>query len=201
MKIVARGYFWWQGLDSDIEHMVRSCLPCQSVKRVPHVATLHPWTWPTRPWQQDFAGPFQGFMFFIIVDARSKWPEVFMMTQTTASKTIALLRQTFAAYGLPDQVVTDNGPQFMSEEFVTFLKSQGVKHVQSAPYHAASNGLAERFVQSLKQALNASKDDGRSVNHRLHDYLLTYRTTPHTMTGVSQHFCFYTELCERLWIY
>ena len=124
-------------------------------------------------------------MFLVMVDARSKWPEVFLMTQTTASKTIALLRQTFAAYGLPDQVVTDNGPQFTSDEFGSFLKSQGIKHVRSAPYHPASNGLAERFVQSLKQALNASKDDGRSLEHRLHDYLLTYRSTPHATTAVS----------------
>ena len=94
MKMIARGYFWWPELDRDIESMVRSCLPCQSVKRVSPVATLHSWTWPTRPWQRvhlDFAGPFQGFMFFVIVDARSKWPEVLIMTQTTVSKTISLL--------------------------------------------------------------------------------------------------------------
>ena len=107
------------------------------------------------------------------------------MNQTTSLKTVAVLRQTFATYGLPEQVVTDNGPQFTSAEFSTFLKSQGVKHIRSAPYHPASNGLAERFVQSLKHALKASKEDERSVDHRLQDYLLTYRSTPHATTGVT----------------
>ncbi len=92
-------------------------------------------------------------MFLVAVDAYSKWPEVFLMKSTTVSKTIEHLRQMFAMYGLPEQVVSDNGPQFTSEEFAEFLKQNGVKHITSAPYHPSTNGLAERFVQSLKQAL------------------------------------------------
>ena len=68
MKVVARSYFWWPGLDQDIESLARSCLPCQSVKGSPPAVALQPWVWPTRPWQRihlDFAGPFQGFMFLV----------------------------------------------------------------------------------------------------------------------------------------
>ena len=61
-----------------------------------------------------------------------------------------VLRQMFAAYGLPDQIVSDNGPQFISDDFTMFTKRNGMKHIRSAPYHPASNGLAERCVQSLK---------------------------------------------------
>ena len=75
----------------------------------------------------DFAGPLCGKTYFIIVDAHSKWPEVFEMTSTTTLKTIDILRQVFAAYGLPDQLVSDNGPQFSSEEFQLFLKCNGIK--------------------------------------------------------------------------
>ena len=89
----------------------------------------------------DFAGPFQGAMFLVAVDSHSKWPEVFIMS-TTVSKTIEVLRVMFAAYGLPDQIVSDNGPQFISSEFATFLKQNGVKHIRSAPYHPSTNGLA-----------------------------------------------------------
>jgi len=74
----------------------------------------------------DFAGPFQGTMFCVIVNAHSKWPEVFTVASTTASKTVDVLSQTFAAYGLPDQVVTDNGLQFVSAEFSAFLHLNGV---------------------------------------------------------------------------
>lgn len=124
MKSLARGYLWWPGLDKEIEDLAKSCLPCQSVKQAPAAAPLHPWIWPTKPWQRihmDFAGPFLGKSFLIVVDAHSKWPEVFEMTSTTSAKTIVALRHLFAAYGLPEQVITDNGPQFTSDEFQAFM--------------------------------------------------------------------------------
>ena len=144
--------------------------------------------WPKSPWQRvhlDFAGPFQGHMFLVAVDAHSKWPEVAIMKSTTSAKTIEVLRTMFSAHGLPEQIVTDNGPQFVSEDFEAFLKQNGIKHIRTAPYHPSSNGLAERFVQSLKLALKASLNSGMSLTQRLSNYLLTYRTTPHATTGVS----------------
>ena len=77
----------------------------------------------------DLAGPLYGKMYMIIIDAHSKWPEVFEMTSTTASKTIDVLRGVFATSGLPDQIVSDNGPQFIADEFQMFLKSNCVKHI------------------------------------------------------------------------
>ena len=56
-------------------------------------------------------------MFILLVDAHSKWPEVFEMPNTTSQKTIEILLQVFSAYGLPEQLVSDNGPQFISREF------------------------------------------------------------------------------------
>ena len=141
---------WWPGLDEDIQDLVKSCETCQAVKHAPAVAPMHPWEWPPRPWQRvhiDFAGPFQGATFFVAVDdAHSKWPEVEVMTSTTAAKTIEVLRRMFASHGLPEQIVSDNGPQFVSEEFAAFMRANNIKHIRSAPYHPASNGLAERFV-------------------------------------------------------
>ena len=68
------------------------------------------------------AGPFEGSMWLIVVDAHTKWPEVIAMKSTTASNTIATLRSLFARYGIPPQVVSDNGPQFMSEEYTNSVK-------------------------------------------------------------------------------
>ena len=187
MKSVARSYFWWPGVDKAIEELAKSCQSCQAVKQAPAAAPLHPWIWPTRPWQRvhlDFAGPFQGSMFLVAIDAHSKWPEVYAMSSTTAERTIEVLRHLFAAYGILEQVVTDNGPQFVAQEFATFMKGNGVKHIRTIPYHPASNGLAERFVQSFKQGLRASQNDGRLLNNRLSTFLLTYRSTPHATTGV-----------------
>ena len=109
--------------------------------------------------------------------------EVFEMTTTSAAKTIATLRHLFSTYGLPEQVVSDNGPQFTSEEFQQFMQSNRVKHIRCAPYHPASNGAVESFNQTFKRALKASEKDGRSLSHRLADFLLTYRSTPHSTTN------------------
>ena len=129
--------------------------------------------------------PLFNKMYLVIVDAHSKWPEVYEMSSTTSSMTITVLRQVFAAYGLPDCLVSDNGPQFVSEEFRSFLRVNGIKHLQSAPYHPATNGAAERFVQTLKRAIVAKRKDSRSDKHKLASFLLKYRSTPHASTGVA----------------
>ncbi|CAB4004600.1 PREDICTED: uncharacterized protein K02A2.6-like, partial [Paramuricea clavata] len=96
----------------------------------------------------------------VIVDVHSKWREVIIMhSKTTTSKTVEALQTVFARNGLPKLLVSDNGPQFTAEEFQLFLKKNGVKHVTSAPYHPATNGLAERFIQTMKQSLTSMKED------------------------------------------
>ncbi len=109
-------------------------------------------------------------MFLVGVDTLSKWQEVRVMSTTMAVKTLDVLREWFSAHGIPEHIVTDNGPQFISEEFEIFTKRNGIKHMKSAPYHPTSNGLAERFIQSLEQSLKASVHDGRSLPSQLSHY-------------------------------
>ena len=99
------------------------------------------------------------------------------MDTTTSTKTIEKLQSLFARYGVPSQLVSDNGPQFKSEEFHTFLKRNGIKHLTSAPYHPASNSLAERCVQSFKSAME-SETEVKPLNIKLATFLLAYRNTP-----------------------
>ena len=115
----------------------------------------------------DFAGPFQEAMFLVAVDACSKWPKVRVLSSTTVSKTLNVLRDWFAHHSIPEHIVTDNGPQFIAEDFEIFTKQNRIKHTRSAPYHPSSNGLAERFIKSMKQSLKASENDGRSLTQRL----------------------------------
>lgn len=186
MKALARSYIWWAGIDQDIEDLAKGCRGCQHVQQVPKCSPLHPWEWPSTPWQRihvDYAGPFLGKMFLVVVDACSKWPEVIMMHSTTATKTIEALRTVFARNGLPEQLVSDNGPQFTAEEFQLFLKKNGVRHTTSAPYHPATNGLAERFVQTLKKSLTSMKEDSGTTQTKLSKFLMKYRNTPHSTTG------------------
>ena len=100
MKAIARSYLWWPGLDKDLENRVKSCESCQAVRKNPAPAPLHPWLWPTKPWKRihfDFAGPFQGRMFFIVVDADSKWTEVIEIPSITAQRTIMEVHRLFSS--------------------------------------------------------------------------------------------------------
>jgi transposase InsO family protein len=79
--------------------------------------------------------------------------------------------------------VSDNGSQFSSDEFATFMKHNGIKHFKSAPYHPATNGLAERFIQTFKNSMRAMKDENRDINQKIANFLLTYRNTPYSTTN------------------
>ena len=186
MKSFARSFAWWPKMDSDIEDVSKACTSCQENQAMPAKEPLHPWSWPSRPWSRlhiDHAGPFMGKFFLIVVDAHSKWMEVVPVASMNAATTIDKLRNMFATHGLPDKIVSDNGPAFVSEAFGEFLKKNGISHTTSSPYHPASNGLAERAVRSFKDAMGRMTEG--SIETRIARFLLKYRTTPHSTTGVS----------------
>ena len=189
-KAYARSYIWWPNLDSQIEEFLKTCESCQMFRNKPAHAPLHPWKFPARAWQRihiDY-GMFDKKMLLIVIDSYSKWIEVHEMSSTTSGATIDKLRCIFASYGLPEELVSDNGPQFASEDFDMFLKRNGIKHTLIPPYHPASNGAAERAVQTVKQALSKMwldhkrNDTSVTWSRRLADFLLTYRSTPHSVT-------------------
>ena len=186
MKSLARGFAWWPRMDSDIEIEVKGCHNCQQNQPMPPKSELHPWKWPERPWSRlhiDYAGPFLGKMFLIVVDSHSKWMEVFPLNNATTHATIEKLRQAFATHGLPDKVVSDNGTPFTSSEFREFMTKNGILHIRTSPYHPASNGLAERAVRTFKHAMK--RMDTGTVETRVSRFLFHYRITPHSSTGVS----------------
>ena len=92
-------------------------------------------------------------MLLVVVDAHSKWMEVSIVNSATTATTIEKLRAMFAIHGLPRTVVSDNGSVFTSSDFEQFMLRNGIRHIRTAPYHSASNGLAERAVQTLKEGL------------------------------------------------
>lgn len=184
MKNLARQYCYWPGLDKDIELLAKNCSTC--VQKLPAPPKVwHPWNYPEGPWCRlhiDYA-EFEGVYLLIIVDAYSKWLEVFPTSKMTSTATINFLRETFARFGLPKLIVSDNGPQFTSNEFAVFLARNGIKHVFSAPFHANSNGQAERYVRTVKEGLKA--DQRGSIRDRLARILLAFRRAPSATTLVS----------------
>ena len=185
-KSLARMYVWWPGIDRDVDRCVRQCATCQKSRPEPPEAPLHSWSWPTRPWARlhlDYAGPVEGKMVLVMIDAHSKWIEAVPTTTATSAAVIEVCRERFAQFGLPETVVTDNGSCFVSSEFEAFLKRNGIQHVTTAPYHPASNGLAERAVQIVKAGLKRNQEG--TFRSRLSNTLASHRLTPHATTGKS----------------
>ena len=186
MKSIATIHVWLPKIDVDIERTVSKCTACQETSRDPVRAPLHPWEQPGQPWKRihvNFAGPFEGSMWLIIVDAHTKWPEVIAMKTTIANKIIAILQSLFARYGIPQQIVWDNGPQFTSKEYRQLCECNGIRRTLVAPYHPSSNWETERFVQIFKSAIRRAQP--KDLSKALAQFLLHYRTTSHRATGRS----------------
>ncbi|XP_063220109.1 uncharacterized protein K02A2.6-like [Bacillus rossius redtenbacheri] len=191
MKMLARSYVWWPGMDNEIDDTVKKCTACQLTRHSIPQKSWVPWPEACRVGERvhvDFAER-EGKRLLILVDAYSKWVEVWPMQSTVAEKTIEKLRTAFAAYGLPENLVADNGPQFRSEEFQQFCKANAINLQLTPPFHPQSNGAAERTVQSVKTALlkqaveNGLTGGTLSLQHTLDKWLFAYRNTPHTTTG------------------
>jgi len=121
------------------------------------------------------------FLFFILVDAYSKWLEVIPMSSATSNATMEVLSSVFAMHGLPKFLVTDNGPQFISTDFRSFLENNGIRHLRSPPYHPSTNGLAERAVQTFKNVM--AKNRVGSIHNRVSCFLFNYHRTLRSTTG------------------
>jgi len=189
MKMLARAYCWWPGMDKEIENMVRNCDVCLEVAQSPHKTLLHPWEKAEKPWSRihvDHAGPFMGHTFFLVADSYTKWIDAYPVSSTSTELVVEKLRQSFSIQGLPEVIVSDNATCFTSQEFANFVKKNGFRHITSAPYHPASNGLAERAVQTFKRTLSKiSKTSKESINTQVNRFLFAYRNTPSAVTGVS----------------
>lgn len=101
----------------------------------------------------DYAGPFFGKMFLILVDAHSKWIDAYPVNSATTATTLECLRNSFSTHGIPEMMVSDNAQCFVSEAGKEFMSRNGIKHVTSALYHPSSNGLAERAMQTFKELI------------------------------------------------
>ncbi|XP_036346978.1 uncharacterized protein K02A2.6-like [Rhagoletis pomonella] len=180
MKQLARSHCWWPGIDKSIENLAKDCKICKTNSSNP-ACEFSNWPEAARPWERvhiDFAGPVFNHMWLVCVDAYSQYPYVTQLKTTTTTDTLMALSAIFAIEGLPETLVSDNGPQLTADLFKQFCAKNGIKHVTSAPFHPASNGLAERFVRTFKTAMVKNLQDGLSIPAALIKYLSTYRSMP-----------------------
>ena len=135
----------------------------------------------------DFIGPLPGppnaRFGLALCDLYSRWPEVVLCADATAATVVEFLDSLFSREGLPESIISDNGPQFRSRELQQFLGSVGVKHVFSSPYSPQTCGMVERLNRTVKGAFQAARLSGQSRAAYLRRFLREYRTTKHPATG------------------
>ncbi|CAB0009978.1 unnamed protein product, partial [Nesidiocoris tenuis] len=127
MKNLARSYVYWENIDADIAQLTKQCPACIRFAKAPN-KIVHHWLPPEDSWQRihvDHAGPFHGKYFLLIVDAYSKWIEVFIVPNLTTTSNLPYFREAFGRFGHPYVLVSDNHGCFASQEFAAFLAEMG----------------------------------------------------------------------------
>ena len=181
---------WWPGMSTEADTLCRQCRPCQATTTTPNIRLPSTPTPPSaRPWSRlfiDLYGPIPGGQHvFVIIDQMSRFPVTHVFNSTpSAANVTSVLRSVFCIFGTPDEIVSDNGPQFRAEHFRSFLTLWAVKHRTTPPLWPQANGAVERINSTIGKTLRTAKLDGRDVREALDTWLLAYRTTPHPATGV-----------------
>ena len=188
-KQLLRSKVWWAKIDKSAEEYVRQCHACQSLSHGDPPPPLQQTKMPDKAWSRlhvDFNGPYPtGESLMVLIDAYSKFPIVEILKSTTAKTVISRLERIFAMHGIPEEIISDNGPPFDSAEFGDYMKRKGINHHRVTPLWPQANGEAESFMRPLGKAIKAAKIEGKDWREELNEFLLSYRTTPHSVTGVS----------------
>ena len=154
----ARDSVWWPGIKRDIENKVSKCLVCCKF-RVQNSEPLIPSEMPERPWQKVGSDLFElkDGKYLLVVAYYFRFVEIAKLTSTTSTNVITHLKSVFACHGIPQVLMSDNGPQYSAEAFEKFAKRYGFQHQTSSPKYPQANGAAERAVKTVKQLLKKIK--------------------------------------------
>jgi hypothetical protein len=193
MKRLLREKNRFPGIDKLTEEKITNCHPCQvstpESSRPSEPLKMTPL--PSGPWKEvsiDFAGPYpSGEYIMVVIDEYSRFPEVEILTSTSARAVIPKLDAIFSRQGIPDVLKSDNGPPFTytSLEFKKFAEHMGFQHRRITPYWPKSNGEAERFMRTLGKSIRSANVEARNWKQDLYRFLRQYRATPHSTTGTS----------------
>jgi len=163
---------WWPGLSKNIKELIENCRVCCQAKRS-HPEPLIPTVMPQHPWQKLAADlmEIRKSQYLVVIDYYSRYIELAKLESSTTSKeVINHLKSIMARHGIPETMLSDNGPQFASKEFSLFANEYGFSHVTSSPLHSSGNGEVERAVRTAKNLIDEAKDP--------YIALLNYRNTP-----------------------
>ena len=179
-----REALYWPGSNNEFKDWMTHCDICMKHRDAQQKEPLLPHEIINRPWAKlgvDICQLDDGRQLLVVTDYYSNYPEVDRLSTTTSKAIIRSLSIMFARFGVPDELISDNGPQFSSAEFARFTAEWKINHTTSSPYHPQSNGKAENAVKTIKNLFTKAKEAGISEAQAL----LDFRNTPTEGIGSS----------------
>ena len=176
MQLRALETVYWSGINKDILKCYQSCKTCIKYSKSQRNEPLQSHTTPEVPWHTVATDLFEtkNSKYLLIVDYYSRFPVLRKLSSTTYRVLIQEMKAVFTELGVPSVIVSDGGPQYTATEFQDFTKHLQIEHRLSSPRNPQSNGMVERFVQTMKASLIKTIEEGEDVDLAL----LTYKTMP-----------------------
>jgi transposase InsO family protein len=184
---------FWESMRKDIYNYIAACQACQQFK-YNNAPTSNPMQLHLvdEPWHTigiDIMGPFpttarQKRFLLVVVDYFTRWIELFPIHSTTSvDMANIMMNEIFSRYGLPKYIVSDNGPQFVSNLFQKFCETFGIKQNLTANYHPQSN-MTERVNRTLKPLIAIyAQQQPQSWDKEIQKLAFAIRTTINETTG------------------
>ena len=159
----AKDVMFWPSMKSDIQEAVTKCEIYAEFQASNPKQPMQSHQIPDRPWSRVSSDLFtlNSRSYIILVDSYSDFIEVAELKETTSSDVIAFLKEQFSRHGIPDVLMTDNGPQYASKELTEFSRRWEFRHITSSPTHAKANGKAESAVKVTKRIFKKAFKDGK----------------------------------------
>ena len=187
--------FYWPTLYKDVAEFCRSCPACQKTSQRKHKPVpMMPLPIIDVPFERiamDIVGPLpksrSGHRYILVVcDYATRYPEAIALKSIEAERVAEELLKLFARVGLPKEILTDQGSNFTSQLLTELYKMLHVHPIRTSPYHPQTDGLVERFNQTLKSMLRkAAVEEGKDWDKMLPYLLFAYREVPQASTGFS----------------
>lgn len=179
----AREAFYWPRMNTEVEEYISKCSICNTFQAGQQKEPLMSHPAPSRPWEFIATDLFEfnGRRFLVTTDYFSNFGEVDRLYSTKSCDVINKLKSHFSRHGIPDRLISDNGPQFSSGEFTKFAADYQFQHITSSPLYPQSNGKAENAVNTVKRIMCKALESGTDP----YLALLDFRNTPTEGIGTS----------------
>lgn len=192
--------YYWPGIPLDVDYYVKKCSICKQSKprNSPPQGLMSQFKDANRPWQMislDLMGPFpsssnQNTMLLVICDWFTKFPILVPLRRATSRKVCDVLeKQVFLIYNVPEVVIADNGPQFISNDFKNLMSKYGIQKLWYNSRYHPQNNFTERTNKTIGSAIRSYIiDNHRHWDKYLPEITLAIRTAVHEITGYTPFF-------------